>query len=366
MIKYSAIIPFHSNANLLSACITSLAKALKPEESEIIIVDNNADGSQIPMDLNLPTNCRVILKKENLLYPRAVNTGVQSANGKYLIFCDADTYVTEDFYKGMVSILEKGKAGYVSAKLLNMQTDRILEYGITYSFYNFPHPFSGRNRNFELCNKDSFPLAACAACSMIEHKLYIDVGGFDEQLVHSYSDVDLCLRLAIRGYNTACSASSIAYHQGSSTSGSGMSGNLKEDTKGIFMSKHKHIPILITDYLDKACDYFMSLNKLSCKDYFVLDLSTIGNSLLYIRHVLNNLNIVPTGQYRHPYKQRDAEHIDLINFVTYIIRNYKVPILYFVDNFQALGGNALWKSCRCDYADLVVDRNANIELLCNI
>lgn len=132
------------------------------------------------------------------------------------------------------------------------------------------------------------------------------------------------------------------------------------------MSKHKHIPILITDYLDKACDYFMSLNKLSCKDYFVLDLSTIGNSLLYIRHVLNNLNIVPTGQYRHPYKQRDAEHIDLINFVTYIIRNYKVPILYFVDNFQALGGNALWKSCRCDYADLVVDRNANIELLCNI
>ena len=69
MKKYSVIIPFHSNANLLSACIFSLSKTLNPEESEIIIVDNNADGSQIPFGFQLPTQCRIIHKKENLLYP---------------------------------------------------------------------------------------------------------------------------------------------------------------------------------------------------------------------------------------------------------------------------------------------------------
>ncbi len=366
MKKYSVIIPFHSNANLLSACIFSLSKTLNPEESEIIIVDNNADGSQIPFGFQLPTQCRIIHKKENLLYPKAINLGVQSAKGNYLIFCDADTCVTDNFYKGMVALLESGKAGYVSAKLLNMQTNSILEFGITSSFYNFPHPFSGRERNFELCKKDTFHLAACAACSMIERKLYVDIGGFDEQLIHSYSDIDLCIRLAEKGYKTACSAASFAYHKGSSTSGSGMSSNLKEDTKGIFMTKHQNIPVLITDYLDKACDYFMSINKLKSKDYFVLDISTIGNPQLYIHNVLTNLNINVCGQYRHPYSQRDASHIDLINFVTYIIRNYKTPILYFVDNFQSLKGNKLWKTCRDNYDDLVVDRNANIELLCNI
>lgn len=366
MKKYSVIIPFHSNINLLSACIYSLSKTLNPEESEIIIVDNNADGSQIPVDMTLPTQSRIIFRNENLLYPRAINLGVESAKGKYLIFCDADTCVTDGFYKGMVSLLEREEAGYVSAKLLNMQNDCILEFGITSSFYNFPHPFSGRNRNFELCKKDTFHLAACAACSMIPRNLYIDTGGFDEQLIHSYSDIDLCMRLVKKGYNTACSASSLAYHKGSSTSGSGMSSNLKEDTKGIFMAKHQNIPILITDYLDKACDYYMSINKVKSKDYFVLDLSTIGNPQLYIQNVISNLELTVCGEYHHPYIQRDASHIDLINFVTYIIRNYKTPILYFVDNFQSLKGNGLWKNCRNNYEDIVVDRNANIELLCKI
>ena len=47
MIKYSVIIPFHSNLNLLTLCIESLIKTLNASESEIIIVDNNANGSQI-------------------------------------------------------------------------------------------------------------------------------------------------------------------------------------------------------------------------------------------------------------------------------------------------------------------------------
>lgn len=367
MIKYSIIIPFHSNLNLFTICINNLIKIIDFSESEIIIVDNNAEGPQINKSLKLSSShCKIISKAENLMYPRAINLGASEAKGKYLIFCDADTYTAPNFHYILTQKLETDEVGYTSAKLVNMLTNTLLEFGITSSYYNFPHPFSGRGTDFKLIQNDHYPLAACAACSAIKRNLFYDIGGFDEELLHSYSDIDLCLRLLEKGYKTACASNAFAYHRGSSTIGSGMGNSLKEDTKGIFVSKHTNIPIQIHRYIDRACDYFISLNKLHAKDYFLLDCSTIGNSELYINRIIENLNISVTSRYKKPYSKRDATQIDFLNFIPYTIRNYKVPILYFVDSFLAFKENCLWKTCRSDFCDIVMDRHANIELLCNI
>ena len=141
MKKYSVIIPFHSNLNLLTVCVNALCKALDFSESEIIIIDNNANGSQIPSDWNYRDQCTIITKQDNLMYPRAMNLGAEYANGRYLILCDADTCVTENFHKSLTSELDTEGIGYAASKLLNVNTGRLLEFGITSSFYNFPHPF---------------------------------------------------------------------------------------------------------------------------------------------------------------------------------------------------------------------------------
>lgn len=73
MIKYSVIVPFHSNINLLTLCIDSLLKTLDPLESEIIIVDNNANGSQIDSDWELGKQCKIVTRTCNLMYPKAIN-----------------------------------------------------------------------------------------------------------------------------------------------------------------------------------------------------------------------------------------------------------------------------------------------------
>lgn len=366
MIKYSVIIPFHSNINLFTICINKLLKLLDFSESEIIIIDNNTEGTQIDTNFNFNKYCKIITKKENLMYPRAINLGAAEANGEYLIFCDADTCATGNFHQSLTKALEDDSVGYSSAKLVNMYTNALQEFGITSSYYNFPHPFYGRQLDFKLLQNDHYPLAACAACSSIKRSLFYDIGGFDEKLLHSYSDIDLCLRLLEKGYKTICVTDAIVYHCGSSTIGSGMSTNLKEDTKSIFAAKHPNIPIKINKYIDYACDYFLSMNKLHNKDYFVLDCSTIGNPELYFNRVIENLNISVTAKHRRPYIKRDASQIDFLNFIPYTIRNYKVSILYFVDSFLAFKGNSLWKACRADFNDIVIDRHANVELLSNI
>lgn len=366
MIKYSVIIPFHSNFNLFTVCMNSLLETIDFSESEIIIVDNNVNGSQIDTAYDFDKHCKIISKTENLMYPRAINLGAAEASGEYLIFCDADTCVTNNFYELLTQALETEEAGYSSAKLVNMYTNALQEFGITSSYYNFPHPFCGRPIDFKLLQNNHYPLAACAACSAIKRNLFYDIGGFDVTLLHSYSDIDLCLRLLEKGYKTVCVANALVYHCGSSTIGSGMGSHLKEDTKGIFATKHSNIPIQIDRYIDRACNYFLSINSLPDKNYFILDCSTIGNPELYLDRVIENLNISPTTRYRRPYTERDASRIDFMNFIPYIIRNYKVPILYFIDNFFAFKENCLWKACRAEFYDIVVDRNANIELLRNI
>ena len=366
MIKYSVIIPFHSNANLLSACLSALKLTLNMDESEIIVVDNNDHESQIPDYILSDPTFRIIHRKENLLYPKAVNLGAEYATGEYLLFCDADTVVTPGFQLALTDELTKSNIGYTSAKLINMQNNCLQEFGITNSFYNFPHPFSGRERNFKLVMETRYPMAACAACSSIKRTLFTDIGGFDNELVHSYSDIDLCLRLQDKGYATACIPTAIAYHQGGSTIGSGMSSSLKEDTKGIFMSKHPNVPVQITSFLQESCEYFSQKYKVTKKEYFIFDCSTIANPGLYTGVVKEYLKINYDGCYRKPYLHRDAHHIDFLNYIPHFIRSYRMPILYFVDRFTAFQGNVLWKYCRSDFDDIVVDRNANVELLSNI
>lgn len=102
------------------------------------------------------------------------------------------------------------------------------------------------------------------------------------------------------------------------------------------------------------------------RTFFVFDCSTIANSDLYINRIIDNLHIDETQRIRIPYQQRDAVSVDYLNFIPFFIREYKVPILYFVDNFNSFKNNSLWKICREEYNDVVADRNANIELMRNI
>ena len=366
MIKYSVIIPFHSNLNLLTICIDSLIKTLDISESEIIIVDNNANGTQINPKWELGKYCKIITKKSNLMYPKAINLGAKYAQGEYLIFCDADVCVTKNFHKMLTEKLALNEIGYAAAKLLNMKTGNVLEFGITSSYYNFPHPYAGRPQDFALVQKNHYPLAACAACSAIKHDLFNKLGGFDEELVHSYSDIDLCLKLREHQYQTVCVANAIAYHYGNSTINSGMSASLKEDTKGIFMSKYHHIPVQIEKYICNACCYFLQQYQLSNNDYFVIDCSTIANPDIYLNAIYTNLNINEIDRYKHPAPLRDVLEMDFLNFIPHQIRNYRTPLLYFVDNFLSARGNSLWKYCRKEFKDIVIDRHANVELLQNI
>lgn len=359
MKKVSIIIPYHSNRNLLDACLHSLLQSTQ-KDTEIILVANNSNEKELEIDLPYP-QCRIIKANQELFYPKAINLGAKHAGGEILIFCDADIVCTDKCVQNLLKHYHDPGIGFYSAKLLDPADGSIIDFGIGFTAYNSPHPFKGRPANFPLTEKNRHVQGACSAFSMISKKLFEDIGGFDERLVHSYSDIDLCLRLREEGWKTLCVHDAIAFHKGNSTLGSGMSDSLKGDTKGQYMALNAHrIHIDMDQYYAMAIQDLLSQGYTFSPAYYLIDMTTIADKQWHYDVLANLLHTQWSDLYNCPFQKRDSRYISLYECFDSNVRNIRFPILFFVDDFRSLQKNTIWKSLRNCSLDLVVDRNANV------
>ena len=356
--KYSIIIPYHSNRNFLNACLQTL-KPTVSDETEIIIVANNSNLEEL--DIKTFDRCRVLKYKKSMYYPRAVNIGVQEAHGEYVVLMDADICVRTGWLEALSSVFAiYPNVGGCSAKMLDPFDGRVKEYGIGFTGYNFPHPFKGRKETDIImqCNREV--QAFCSATSMFRRDEYLQLGGMDEYLIDGYSDIDLCIRLHAQGLHTYVASDAVVYHHGSSTHGSGMSDNLRADTKGYFMSHNgKHCVVDMDQYYKLA----FQTSRISLEThYFLVDFTTIGNYQWHYDLFSRFGHLSFADSVRFPSDRRDATHIPLYTRLDDNIRRYPMPICYFVDDFRALWNNRIWGELRSCAKDIVIDRNANIFL----
>lgn len=358
--KYTIIIPYHSNFALLQGCVESLINTV-PITVEILIIANNPDPKMLEIsDFN--HRCRVVKYQEELFYPKAMNIGSQLASGDNLIFCDADTCYLPGWFEALTTFYKSNpQIGLCSSKLLYFSDETVLDYGIGFTQYNCPHPFKGRRNDSPLVSANKQVQAACTASSMISKSLFQRVGGFNELLVHSYSDIDLCLRLRKLGYSIWCVSDSLVYHKGASTIGGSMSENLKSDTKGIYTVLNANkFSIDMNYYFQQSWDYLKSTELAIPKEYYFIDFSTIADKIWYRTLIMELLHIKYLEVYIKPALERDCSHIPLYETLDWNIRNLKCPLLFFVDDFRILKNNKIWTSLRDTSSDLVIDRNANI------
>ncbi|WP_416448239.1 glycosyltransferase [Leeuwenhoekiella sp. A2] len=100
---FSIIIPHYNSPDLLQRCIDSIPK---DENIEVIIVDDNSDSDTVDFNAfpgKARENVKHIFSKEGKGAGFARNLGLKNANGKWLIFADADDFFENDafsyFYK---------------------------------------------------------------------------------------------------------------------------------------------------------------------------------------------------------------------------------------------------------------------------
>jgi O-antigen biosynthesis protein len=206
----SIIIPSKDQAAVLETCLHSLFALTDYPAFDVTVVDT---GSRETATFDLyqrygaDSRFRVVVDREQPFnFSRACNIGAQDARGRAILFLNNDTQVLHaDWLRRMVQWFAREGVGIVGCKLLYPNTRTIQHGGVivglgglaAHLFQQQPDDADGIfgsarwYRNF---------LAVTAACLLIRTEVFRAVGGFEEEFLLNYSDVDLCLKVHTAGW----------------------------------------------------------------------------------------------------------------------------------------------------------------------
>jgi hypothetical protein len=161
---YSIIIPAFNEAAYLNGTLTSVKNAqsfLAHRIGEVIVVDNNSTDNTAQIAKSF--GATVVFEPINQI-SRARNCGAKAAKGKYLIFLDADTTLSQQLLGETLKLLSTGEiAG--GGTVLDYSGTKLLRVKLLIWFWNFLSRFRKLAAGLYLfCLKQAWE----------------DIGGFDE------------------------------------------------------------------------------------------------------------------------------------------------------------------------------------------
>ena len=163
---------------------------------------------------------RAILNPSNLGFAHACNQAAAAALGRHLLFLNNDTEVQSGWLEPLVRVLDTDPvAAAVGSKLLfpdgSLQhvgvvlvEDQVSGHGLSpyHLYYREPAdlPAANQPRTYRVLT---------AACVLMRRSAFVQAGGFDERYWNGYEDVDLCLKLHVRGWRLVYEPQSLVIHK---------------------------------------------------------------------------------------------------------------------------------------------------------
>ena len=208
MIDISIIIVNYNVREYIINCIQSIQYfTTKDLTFEIIVVDNaSKDGSPEYFENNLP-EIKLIKNSENIGFSKAINQGIDVAQGEYLFLLNPDTKLLEDSINILHSFIRKqSQIGAIGPKLIG-------ENGhLQKSFWRRPTLLStllsiyhlesfNIKKNYGHANIDK-PLSVdtiSGGAFFIRRNLFNSLNGFNENLFWM-EDIDCCNRIKQQGF----------------------------------------------------------------------------------------------------------------------------------------------------------------------
>jgi GT2 family glycosyltransferase/ubiquinone/menaquinone biosynthesis C-methylase UbiE len=219
----SIVIPHHADAEVLLACLTSLARDTSYPNHEIWVVDNgSSDGSAEAARQRFPA-IQVLRLEENLGYAGGCNRGIQASRGEYVVLLNNDTELEPGWLRELVNAAESDpKLGACQPKIRSMRERSQFEYagagGGLLDLYAYP--FSrGRLMGHVEVDRGQYddPVEvfwASGVCILIRRAALADTGGLDEVMFCYMEEIDLCWRLHLTGWRVGYVPTAIVYHIG--------------------------------------------------------------------------------------------------------------------------------------------------------
>ncbi|HMK52200.1 MAG TPA: glycosyltransferase family 2 protein [Thermodesulfobacteriota bacterium] len=221
MAELSIIIVNWNTKEYLLPCLREIFERGQGMSREVILIDNGSgDGSGDEVKKSFPS-VHVIQNEENLGFAKAVNQGLKTSSGRYILLLNPDTRVKNDTTERLVSFMEScSDAAVAGAQLLNgdgSKQNSIANFpSLASELLNksllrwlFPEKFPGKGRNYsEPFEVDS----VIGACMMVRREAMKQVGLLDEDYFLFLEETDWCYRMRKAGWRVYHVPQAEVYH----------------------------------------------------------------------------------------------------------------------------------------------------------
>ncbi|MBE5953115.1 MAG: glycosyltransferase [Lachnospiraceae bacterium] len=225
----SIIIPVYNQFDYTYQCIKSIIEYTADVEYEIIIGDDVSSDETVNINKYIK-GINVIRNSENLKFLLNCNNAAKSAIGKYILFLNNDTKVTEGWLSSLVKLIEADESiGMVGSKLV-YPDGRLQEAGgIVWkdaSAWNYGHGQDPEAPEYNYVREVDY---ISGASIMIKKALWEELGGFDEEFAPAYyEDTDLAFQVRKAGYKVMYQPQSVVVHFEGVSNGTDVSTGLKQ------------------------------------------------------------------------------------------------------------------------------------------
>ena len=231
--RISILIPTKDHVEVLQRCIQSIIDKTEYDNYEILIIDNK---SEKPETWTYYTSLKENSKINILHYPlpfnfSAINNfAADHTDSPFIVFLNNDTEVISgEWLSAMLEHAQRHDVGAVGAKLLypnnliqhagivlGIQGDRDYKGVAGHSHKYISNRLPGHFFRPHVIGNYS---AVTAACLMMRKEIFVEIGGFEEELAIAYNDVDLCLKIRQKGYRIVYTPYALLHHHESYSRG---------------------------------------------------------------------------------------------------------------------------------------------------
>jgi GT2 family glycosyltransferase len=211
--RVSIVILTALGARFLTDCLPSIAAQNYPAaRTEVILVDNASAEDPTEAATRLYPGIRVIRNASNLGFAVANNIGARAATGEFVVFLNDDTRVHPEWLREMVDVIRRRSAACVGARILDWQGECIDFCGGSVNFQgrgfqdNIGYPVE------RVPSVEKPLLFACGAAMLVDRRIFLDNGGWDEDTFAYYEDVEFGWRLWLLGHSVWMAPKAIVHH----------------------------------------------------------------------------------------------------------------------------------------------------------
>jgi N-acetylglucosaminyl-diphospho-decaprenol L-rhamnosyltransferase len=221
---YTVVILTWNSRQHVAACIESLRDAAPGARGDLIVIDNGSTDGTPELVRELAPAARLVQNQVNRGVAAARNQGLALARSPVSIILDVDTVVMPGAFARLLRFLDENPAVGVcgprlvlpdqtiqpSCQLFPTVIDKIVR--------QLPARFGERwLRDVELADWDHTGVRdidyVVGACQAIRMSALHSVGWLDERIFYGPEDVDLCLRMRLRGWRVTYLGDAVVRHE---------------------------------------------------------------------------------------------------------------------------------------------------------